>query len=249
MLTLADYAIKIERHYSSTAARPVPMDMEWAKDGTDQQLCVVQARPETVTTNKHGNTLEQFVLKGSGKTLVVGRVVGARIGSGSVHVIPSAAHIADFTPGEILVTDNTPPEWEPIMKHAGGIVTNRGGRTCHAATVAREFGIPAVIGCEDATEKLRTGDTVTVSFAEGDVGKVYQGSIPFEIQRTDLTDLPRPRTKIMLILGNPEVAFPCSFLPNAGRLLRPASVRRHRNDRRGLLSEAGNRADVGLQDQ
>ena len=123
------------------------------------------------------------------------------------------------------------------------------GHEARAAAFAREFGIPAVIGCEDATEKLRTGDTVTVSFAEGDVGKVYQGSIPFEIQRTDLTDLPRPRTKIMLILGNPEVAFPCSFLPNAGRLLRPASVRRHRNDRRGLLSEAGNRADVGLQDQ
>ncbi len=216
VLTLAGYAIQIERHYSDKANRAQPMDMEWAKDGLDQQLYIVQARPETVASNKGVGTLEEFTLKGSGKTLITGRAVGTRIGAGPVHVIPSAAHIADFKPGEILVTDNTTPDWEPIMKHAAGIVTNRGGRTCHAAIVAREFGIPAVIGCEDATEKLVTGKTVTVSCAEGGLGRVYEGSIPFEIQRTDLMNLARPRTKIMLIIGNPQIAFQSSFLPNDG---------------------------------
>lgn len=216
VLTLADYAIKIERHYSQKAGRPQPMDMEWAKDGLDHQLYVVQARPETVASNKRGGFLEEFTLKGRGQALVTGRAVGTRIGGGAVHVIPSAAQIADFKPGEILVTDSTTPDWEPIMRRAAAIVTNRGGRTCHAAIVAREFGIPAVIGCEDATEKLVTGDVVTVSCAEGDVGKVYRGAIPFDTQRIDLTALPRPKTKVMLILGNPQTAFQNSFLPNDG---------------------------------
>lgn len=216
VLTLADYAIKIERYYSGKAGRPQPMDMEWAKDGIDQQLYVVQARPETVASNKSGAFLEEFILEVSGKTLVTGRAVGTRIGSGNAHVIADAAHLADFKPGEILVTDITTPDWEPIMKHAGGIVTNRGGRTCHAAIVAREFGIPAVIGCEDATEKLVTGDPVTVSCADGDLGKVYQGRLPFQVHRTDLTKTARPRTKMMLIVGNPELAFQSSFLPNDG---------------------------------
>jgi pyruvate,water dikinase len=216
VLTLTDYAVKIERHYSDKAGRPEPMDMEWAKDGIDQQLYLVQARPETVASNKRGNFLEEFTLQGSGKTLVTGRSVGTRIGSGVVHCIPDASQIAQFKPGEVLVTDSTTPDWEPIMKHAAAIVTNRGGRTCHAAIVAREFGIPAVIGCENATEMLATGDAVTVSCALGDVGKVYEGKIPFSIQRTELGNLPRPATKIMLILGNPEIAFQSSFLPNDG---------------------------------
>ncbi|MGO9992135.1 MAG: phosphoenolpyruvate synthase [Steroidobacteraceae bacterium] len=215
-LTLADYAVKIERHYSNKVGRPEPMDMEWAKDGLDQQLYVVQARPETVASNRSGNFLEEFTLQGSGKTLVTGRSVGTRIGSGTVNCIPTASQIAQFKPGEVLVTDSTTPDWEPIMKQAAAIVTNRGGRTCHAAIVAREFGIPAVIGCENATEKLVSGDAVTVCCAEGDVGKVYQGKIPFTMQRTELANLPRPATKIMLIIGNPEIAFQSSFLPNDG---------------------------------
>jgi pyruvate,water dikinase len=215
-LTLTDYAIKIERYYSQRAGHAVPMDMEWAKDGIDQQLYIVQARPETVASKKGTTFLEEFILKGTGKTLITGRAVGGRIGSGTVHVIESAAHMAQFKPGEVLVTDSTTPDWEPIMKHASAIVTNRGGRTCHAAIVAREFGIPAVIGCDEATQRLATGTTATVSCAEGSLGRVYEGSVPFETRRTDLTGLRRPETKIMLILGNPELAFQHSFLPNDG---------------------------------
>ncbi len=215
-LTLADYAIKIERHYSANAGHPEPMDIEWAKDGTDGCLYIVQARPETVASNKRSTYLEEFVLKATDKPLVTGRAVGTRIGTGAAHVIASAAHIGDFKPGEVLVTDITTPDWEPVMKQAAAIVTNRGGRTCHAAIVAREFGIPAVIGCEDATEKLTTGQPVTVSCAEGDAGKVYGGIVPFEVRRTDVSTMPRPQTKIMLIVGNPEIAFQSSFLPNDG---------------------------------
>ncbi len=216
VLTLADYAIKIERHYSRKAGRPVPMDMEWARDGVDQQLYVVQARPETVASNKRGNFLEEFSLRGGGNVRVTGRSVGTRIGSGTVRNIPNVSQIGQFKPGEVLVTDTTTPDWEPVMKSAAAIVTNRGGRTCHAAIVAREFGIPAVIGCDDATEKLANGEPVTVSCAEGDTGKVYQGLIPFTMQRTELGSISRPATDIMLIIGNPEIAFQCSFLPNDG---------------------------------
>jgi len=216
VLQLADYAIKIEQHYSSRAGHAVPMDVEWAKDGTDQQLYVVQARPETVASQKQVAILEEFTLKGSGKTLASGHAVGSRIGAGVVHVISSASHLAEFRPGEVLVTDITTPDWEPIMKHAAAIVTNRGGRTCHAAIVAREFGIPAVVGTENATEALKTGQAVTVSCVEGDVGKVYEGSLPFDVHRTNIANLAQPRTKIMAILGNPELAFQTSFLPNAG---------------------------------
>lgn len=216
VLTLADYAIKVERHYSHKAGHPVPVDMEWAMDGIDRQLYVVQARPETVASRKPSNFLEEFALKGAGRALISGRAVGARVGSGTARIIESAARIAEFRPGEVLVTDSTTPDWEPIMKHAAAIITNRGSRTCHAAIVAREFGIPAVIGCEDATQKIATGQVVTVSCAEGSVGKVYEGSIPFEVQRIDVAEMPRPKTKIMLILGNPEIAFRSSFLPNDG---------------------------------
>ena len=216
VMRLADYAIKIERHYSEQAGRPEPMDMEWAKDGIDQQIYVVQARPETVAANKQTQYLEQFHLSGQGRPVLTGRAVGTRIGAGPVHVIPSAAHIADFRDGEVLVTDSTTPDWEPVMKRAAAIVTNSGGRTCHAAIVAREFGIPAVIGCEGATEKLTTGTEVTVSCAEGDTGNIYSGRLPFEIRRTDLSGMSRPKTKMMLIVGNPETAFHNSFLPNDG---------------------------------
>jgi pyruvate, water dikinase len=216
VLKLADFAIKIERHYSKQAGHPEPMDMEWAKDGIDQRLYVVQARPETVASNKSTTVIEQFTLTGSGKAIVTGRSVGGRIGSGTVRRIMSAAGIGEFKPGEVLLTDSTTPDWEPVMKHAAAIITDRGGRTCHAAIVAREFGIPAVIGCVDATEKLKTGDEVTVSCAGGDLGKVYEGKLPYQVQQTDFSGMPRPRTKVMLILGNPEIAFQTSFLPNDG---------------------------------
>ncbi len=216
VLTLADCAVKIEQHYGGKAGRPEPMDIEWAKDGLDGKLYVVQARPETVASNKRGSYLEEYTLQGTGRILITGRSVGTRIGSGSVNCMPGADQIARFRPGEVLVTDSTTPDWEPIMKQAAAIVTNRGGRTCHAAIVAREFGIPAVIGCENATERLATGMTVTVSCAEGDVGRVYEGSIPFLTRRTELAGLARPATKIMLIIGNPEIAFQSSFLPNDG---------------------------------
>jgi pyruvate, water dikinase len=216
VLELADYAIKIERHYGDKAGHPVPMDIEWAKDGVKHKLYIVQARPETVASRKRSAALEEFTLTGTGKTLLTGRAVGARAGSGRVHVIPSAAHLADFKAGEVLVTDITTPDWEPVMKRAAAIVTNRGGRACHAAIVAREFGIPAIVGADGATEALKSGDEVTVSCVEGDVGKVYAGRIPFEVHSTDVENLARPRTKIMLILGNPDLAFKESFLPNDG---------------------------------
>jgi pyruvate,water dikinase len=216
VLKLAEYAIKIERHYSAQAGRPEPMDMEWAKDGLDQQLYVVQARPETVAANREARFLEQFHLSAGADPLLTGRAVGTRVGTGPAHVIPSAAHMADFKDGEVLVTDSTTPDWEPVMKRAAAIVTNSGGRTCHAAIVAREFGIPAVIGCEGATEKLVNGSTITVSCAEGDIGNIYAGAIPYEVRRTDLSTMARPKTKMMLILGNPETAFHNSFLPNDG---------------------------------
>lgn len=216
VLTLADYAIKIEQHYSQKAGRPMPMDIEWAKDGVEGRLYIVQARPETVAANRRGHVLEEYVLEGETELLVKGRAVGTRVEIGTAHVIPSPAQIADFKPGEVLVTDTTTPDWEPVMKQAAAIVTNRGGRTCHAAIVAREFGIPAVVGCEDATQKLTTGETVTVSCAEGDTGKVYRGRIPFQVRRTDVAAIERPETKVMLIVGNPETALQSSFLPNDG---------------------------------
>ena len=215
-LVLADYAIQIERHYSERAGGPMPMDIEWAKDGLDGKLYVVQARPETSASKKRGTELVEYVLTGAGTPLVTGRAVGAHIASGVVRVIANSAQIAQFQPGEILVTDSTTPDWEPIMRRATAIVTNRGGRTCHAAIVAREFGIPAIVGTESATQKLTTGQLVTVSCAQGDTGRVYAGKVPFDVRRTDLAQLERPRTKIMLILGNPELAFQMSFLPNDG---------------------------------
>ena len=194
----------------------MPMDMEWARDGLDGQLYLVQARPETVASQNTGSRLEEYRLNGSGELLVSGRSVGSKIASGRARVIPDVHHLAEFQPGEVLITDITTPDWGPVLKTAAAIVTNRGGRTCHAAIVARELGIPAVVGAESATEIIRDGDNVTVSCAGGDVGKVYHGEIPFDVETTDLSDLPRPATRIMLILANPDMAFKTSLLPNDG---------------------------------
>ena len=216
ILTLADYAIKIEKYYSDKIGHEKPMDMEWAKDGLDGQLYIVQARPETVTSQQSGNVLEEYNLKGTGEVLVIGRSAGAKIASGQAHLIKNSSHLNEFKAGEVLVADTTTPDWEPIMKIAAAIVTNRGGRTCHAAIVARELGIPAVIGTDQATEKIQNGERITVSCAEGDTGKIYKGSIPFEVTQTDLATLSRPITDIMINLGNPELAFKTSFIPNDG---------------------------------
>jgi pyruvate,water dikinase len=215
-LTLGGYAIEIEKHYSMKAGVSRPMDIEWAKDGVDGQLYIVQARPETVASLKLGATLEQFVLKGSATPLVTGHAVGGRIAQGNVRVINNVEQLSQFKAGEVLVADITTPDWEPVMKIASAIVTNRGGRTCHAAIVARELGVPAVVGCENATEVLTTDIPVTICCADGDVGKVYPGLLDFEKITTDLSGLAHPKTHIMLNIGNPEAAFKHSFLPNDG---------------------------------
>jgi pyruvate,water dikinase len=216
VLILADYAVKVEKHYSKKAGHPLPMDMEWAKDGVDGQLYMVQARPETVVSQRKANTLEEYILKGSGEVLATGRSVGEKIATGKGHVISDAAHLNEFKKGEVLVADTTTPDWEPVMKTAAAIVTNRGGRTCHAAIVSRELGIPAVVGAENATKAIPGGQEVTVSCAEGDVGKIYRGEVPFDVQETDLSTLAQPATQVMINLGNPDIAFKTSFLPNDG---------------------------------
>ncbi|MFI3189576.1 phosphoenolpyruvate synthase [Crenothrix sp. D3] len=216
VLTLADYAIKIENHYSKKAGQSKPMDIEWAKDGLDGVLYIVQARPETVVSQLSGMVLEQYTLKQGAKALVLGHSVGSKIAVGKARVILKAEQLGEFKAGEVLIADMTTPDWEPIMKIASAIVTNRGGRTCHSAIVSRELGLPAVVGCDNATALIKTGDMITVSCAEGDVGKVYAGQLDFTVERLDLSDLKHPKTHIMLNLGNPEVAFKTSFLPNDG---------------------------------
>ncbi len=216
VMVLADYAIKVEKHYSQKAGHDKPMDMEWAKDGEDGHLYMVQARPETVESQKKGNVLEIYRLKERGRVLVTGRAVGTKIGQGKVHYIPDVKHLSEFKPGEVLVADTTTPDWEPVMKTAAAIVTNKGGRTCHAAIVSRELGIPAVVGAEGATETLKNGQEVTVSCAEGETGYVYEGKLPFEIEKVDLGNLPKPKTEIMMNLGNPDQAFSLANLPVDG---------------------------------
>ena len=216
VLTLADYAIKVERHYSAKAGKPRPMDMEWAKDGDDGLLYMVQARPETVASQKRGNVLEIYSIKGAGEVLTSGRSVGEKVVSGTVRVIPSVAQLAAFRPGEVLVADTTTPDWEPVMKTAGAVVTNRGGRTCHAAIIARELGIPAIVGCGNATEAIANKAPVTVSCAEGDAGHVYAGRLKFRVEKIALDTEHRPRTKIMMNVGNPDQAFEHSFVPSDG---------------------------------
>jgi len=216
VLTLTDYATKIEDHYSKKAAWARPMDIEWAKDGRNGGLFILQARPETVESQKAMDVLETYHLDKKGPVLVSGRSIGAKIANGKARVIPDVAHLDSFRPGEILISDITAPDWEPVMKIAAGIVTNRGGRTCHAAIVSRELGIPAVVGTDDATEKIHTGQEVTISCAEGDEGTVYEGILPFRVERLSLKDLKRPKTKIMMNLGNPGEALSLSRIPNDG---------------------------------
>jgi pyruvate,water dikinase len=219
VLVLADYAVKVEQHYSKKAGHTVPMDMEWAKDGADGQLYMIQARPETVASQKQANFLEEYILTGTAEVLTTGRSVGEKIAKGKARIITDTEQLSGFKPGEVLVADMTTPDWEPVMKTAAAIVTNRGGRTCHAAIVSRELGIPAVVGTGNghgATSRIQDGQSITVSCAEGDVGKVYKGEVPFKIEKTDLAGMERPATKIMINLGNPDIAFKTSFLPNDG---------------------------------
>lgn len=207
---LARYAMLIEQHYGR------PMDIEWGKDGVDGKLYILQARPETVQAHDKLDTLRRYRIKQQGTVKVSGRAIGQRIGNGRVCVIESASEMSKVQPGDVLVTDMTDPDWEPIMKRASAIVTNRGGRTCHAAIIARELGIPAVVGCNDATERLQHGEEVTVSCAEGDVGKVYAGKIDYEVIDLALDKMPVPPIKISMNVGNPELAFEFCRLPNAG---------------------------------
>lgn len=215
-LTLAGYALAIEDHYSRRAGRDAPMDIEWAKDAVDGLLYIVQARPETVASRKSATMLETYTLKGGGAPIVVGKAVGEKIGGGVARVINSVEDLREFRPGEILVASATNPDWEPVMKTAGAIVTDRGGRTCHAAIVARELGVPAVVGTGDATAKMKTGGRVTVSCAGGETGAVYEGDVPFDIARADVSGLVMPKTAIMVNLGNPDLAFRTAMMPNSG---------------------------------
>ncbi|MFH0853422.1 MAG: phosphoenolpyruvate synthase [bacterium] len=210
VIKLANWAVLVEKHYQK------PMDMEWAKDGQTGELYMVQARPETVMSQKDTNLLEEYQIGKRGKVLVQGISVGARIGVGKVHIIQNVEQMHDFKPGEILVTRMTDPDWEPIMKIASAIITEEGGRTSHAAIVSRELGLPAIVGCGNATKKLKNGQLVTVSCAEGDKGYIYQGNLPYNIQKTNLKHLKRPQTMIQMIFGTPELAFQTSQIPNDG---------------------------------
>jgi pyruvate,water dikinase len=216
ILLLARWAVIVEDHYTHKRGQPTPMDLEWAKDGNTGELFIVQARPETVQSMKALETLKRYSLKEKGDVLITGRSVGELIGQGPVRIIASAEHLEQFQPGEVLVTDSTSPDWEPTMKKASAIVTNRGGRTCHAAIVSRELGLPAIVGTENGTEQLQSGQQVTVSCAEGETGFVYKGELPFEVEEIPLKDFAKTRTKIMMNVGNPEEAFRLSMIPNDG---------------------------------
>jgi pyruvate, water dikinase len=225
ILALAQWATIIEDHYSKVRASHTPMDIEWAKDGLTGELFIVQARPETVQSQKTETVLRHYRLSPESSTtlstaqltvLTTGQAVGEMMGQGPAHVIQSVLDIDDFQTGEVLVTQRTDPDWEPIMKKASAIVTNQGGRTCHAAIIAREMGIPAVVGCLNATDTVESGQLVTVTCAEGEVGKVYEGLLPFEVQETKIDDLPRTRTQILMNVGNPEEAFRLAAIPCDG---------------------------------
>jgi pyruvate, water dikinase len=220
ILTLARWAVVIEDHYSAVRGTYTPMDIEWAKDGETGELFIVQARPETVQSQKSGNILRSYRFTAghapAPQALTIGSAVGERIGQGTARVIFDVHQITEFQPGEVLVTNRTDPDWEPIMKKAGAIVTNQGGRTCHAAIIAREMGIPAIVGCSDATSAIATGQAVTVSCAEGDIGKVYEGLLPFEVIETALSQLAPTRTKILMNVGNPDEALGLAAIPCDG---------------------------------
>ncbi len=216
VLELAQAAIVVEAHYSQKAGRPTPMDIEWAKDGRDGALYIIQARPETVASQRRPEAIETHVLKRSGKALATGRAVGEKIAAGKIRLVRNAKDLRTFRPGEVLVAASTSPDWEPVMKTAAAIVTDHGGRTCHAAIIARELGVPAVVGTESFSKRAKTGTSVTVSCAEGDVGHVYEGALPFEVSRIATDQLQKPRTEIMVNLGNPELAFKTAMMPNDG---------------------------------
>jgi pyruvate, water dikinase len=207
---LAKYALVIEQHYGR------PMDIEWGKDGTDGQLYILQARPETVKSQNAGKTEVRYKLKGKGAVLASGRAIGQKVGTGPVRLVHSISEMDKVQPGDVLVTDMTDPNWEPVMKRASAIVTNRGGRTCHAAIIARELGIPAVVGCGDATDTLKEGTLVTVSCAEGDTGNIYDGLLETEITEVQRGEMPAMDVKIMMNVGNPQLAFDFAQIPNAG---------------------------------
>ncbi|WP_377480632.1 MAG: phosphoenolpyruvate synthase [Microcoleus anatoxicus] len=216
ILQLAQWAVLIEEHYSQVRGTPTPMDIEWAKDGNTGELFIVQARPETVQSQKSVTVLRSYKLQGSSAILAKGRAVGEAIGQGKARVILEVSEIAEFEAGEVLVTNKTDPDWEPIMKKASAIVTNSGGRTCHAAIIAREMGIPAIVGTGDGTKLLKNGQEITVSCAEGEEGKVYSGLVPFAVQESAIDNLPRTRTQILMNVGNPEEAFGLSAIPCDG---------------------------------
>lgn len=207
---LAKQAMIIEKHYQR------PMDIEWAKDGIDGKLYIVQARPETVCSQTEQNVIERYELQNKADVLIEGRAIGQRIGKGAVRLVDSLDQMSLVQEGDVLVTDMTDPDWEPVMKKASAIVTNRGGRTCHAAIIARELGIPAIVGCGDATSKLTDGATVTVSCAEGETGYVYQGELEFDVKRSSVDELPLLPTKVMMNVGNPDRAFDFAQIPNEG---------------------------------
>jgi pyruvate,water dikinase len=217
VLTLARWGMLIEEHYSQKAGQPRPQDIEWAKDGQTGELFILQARPETVhALARQATTTEVYRLTGKGPVLVEGKAVGEKVGAGPARVIRDVDELSRFQPGEVLVADMTDPDWEPTMKMAAAIVTNRGGRTCHAAIVSREIGVPCVVGSGSATAKIKDGQPITVSCCEGEIGRVYEGMVPFAKETIDLRQLPRPKTKIMMNLGNPDQAFRLAGLPNDG---------------------------------
>ena len=207
---LAKQALIIEKHYGSA------MDIEWAKDGDDGKLYIVQARPETVKSRENVGTMERYLLKQKGTVICEGRSIGQRIGSGKVRIVTSIKEMDKVQPGDVLVSDMTDPDWEPVMKRASAIITNRGGRTCHAAIIARELGVPAIVGCGNATEVLKDGQEVTASCAEGDTGHIYEGALAFEIQRNSIESMPPLPFKIMMNVGNPDRAFDFAQIPNEG---------------------------------
>jgi pyruvate, water dikinase len=216
IITLARWACIIEDHYSAVHGSYSPMDVEWAKDGQTGELFVVQARPETVQSQRSSNVLRQYRLREKSNVLATGRAVGDLIGQGKVRIIQDIGNLAEFQAGEILITDKTDPDWEPIMKKAGAVVTKHGGRTCHAAIIARELGIPAIVGCGSRLDDLKDGQEITVSCAEGDEGQVYAGLLPFEVDEVQLESLPQTHTKILMNVGNPQEAFGLASIPSDG---------------------------------
>jgi len=216
ILQLARWACIIEDHYSGKVGKFKPMDMEWAKDGKSGELFIVQARPETVHSQQKKNVYQTYHLTGKGKVLITGHSVGKKIGAGPANIIKSVKEIGKFQEGHVLVTEMTDPDWEPIMKKAAAIVTNSGGRTCHAAIISRELGIPCVVGTEKATEVLQENVEITIDCSQGDEGYVYEGRVPFKIEETNLETMPTTHTKIMMIVGTPDQAFEFSRIPNQG---------------------------------